>query len=68
MEFVPLRSLQRGETKVWEALKKENGRIILTSNSKPAYLLIDLNGKSIIPLINMIDRQMESETGAAISD
>jgi hypothetical protein len=55
MEFVSLRSLQRGEQKVWETLKHENGRIVLTNNSQPAYLLVDLEGQSIIPLINWID-------------
>jgi hypothetical protein len=55
MEFIPLRSLQRGDPKVWKTLKQEKGRIVLTSNSQPAYLLIDLAGKSVVPLINWID-------------
>lgn len=55
MEFIPLRSLQRGEPRVWEALRQGNGRIVLTSNSQPAYLLVDLAGKNVVPLINWID-------------
>ena len=55
MEFIPLRSLQRGDPKVWKTLKQEKGRIVLTNNSQPAYLLVDLTGQNVIPLINWLD-------------
>ncbi|MDR1537534.1 MAG: hypothetical protein LBU32_05975 [Clostridiales bacterium] len=55
MEFVPLRSLQRGLPEVWQTLRKENGRIILTNKGQPAYLLVDLADKDIINLINFFD-------------
>lgn len=55
MEFVPLRSLQRGRPEVWETLKREEGRLILTRNGQPAFLLVDLEGHNIISLVNKFD-------------
>ena len=55
MEFVPLRSLQRGLPEVWETLHQENGRIVLTNKGQPTYLLIDLEGQNVVSLINWID-------------
>jgi len=55
MEFVPLRSLQRGLPEVWETLRQENGRIVLTNKGQPAYLLIDLADQNVISLINWLD-------------
>lgn len=55
MEFVPLRSLQRGRPEVWETLKKEDGRLVLTNKGQPAYLLVDLKGQNVITLINKFD-------------
>ena len=55
MEFVPLRNLQRGMPEIHEALRQENGRIILTNKGQPAYLLIDLTGKNILNLVNFLD-------------
>ena len=55
MEFVPLRNLQRGRPEVWETLRKEAGRVILTNRGQPAYLLVDLAGHDVISLINKFD-------------
>ena len=55
MVFVPLRNLQRGMPEIREALRQENGRIILTNKGQPAYLLIDLAGKNILNLVNFFD-------------
>ena len=55
MEFVPLRSLQRGRPEVWETLKRETGRVILTNKGQPAYLLVDLAGHDVIALVNKFD-------------
>lgn len=55
MEFVPLRSLQRGLPEVWQTLRRENGRIVLTSKGQPAFLLIDLAGEDVISMINYYD-------------
>jgi len=55
MEFVPLRSLQRGLPEVWQTLKQENGRVILTNKGQPAYLLVDLADKNVVSLINWLD-------------
>jgi hypothetical protein len=61
MEFVPLRSLQRGRPEVWESLNAENGRIVLTNKGQPAYLLVDLAGQNVVSLINWIDHYRNSE-------
>lgn len=55
MEFVPLRSLQRGLPEVWQTLRQENGRIVLTNKGQPAYLLVDLTGQNVVSLINFLD-------------
>ena len=55
MEFVPLRSLQRGRPEVWETLRREAGRLVLTNKGQPAYLLVDLNGHNVVSLINKFD-------------
>jgi len=55
MEFVPLRNLQRGLPEVWQTLRRENGRIVLTSKGQPAFLLIDLADKNVVSLINYVD-------------
>ena len=55
MEFVPLRSLQRGLPEVWQTLNQENGRIILTNKGQPAYLLVDLTNQNVVSLINWLD-------------
>lgn len=55
MEFVPLRSLQRGLPEVWQTLRQENGRIVLTNKGQPAYLLVDLTGQNVVSLINWFD-------------
>jgi len=55
MEFVPLRSLQRGLPEVWQTLKQENGRIVLTNKGQPAYLLVDLENQNVVSLINWLD-------------
>jgi hypothetical protein len=55
MEFVPLRSLQRGRPEVWETLKREAGRLVLTNKGQPAYLLVDLDGHNVVSLINKFD-------------
>ena len=55
MEFVPLRSLQRGLPEVWKILTQENGRIVLTNKGQPAFLLIDLADQNVISLINWYD-------------
>jgi len=55
MEFVPLRNLQRGMPEVWQTLRQENGRIVLTNKGQPAYLLVDLAGQNIVSLINLLD-------------
>ena len=52
MEFLPLRSLQRGRPEVWDTLEREDGRLVLTRKGKPAYLLVDLNDYDLISLIN----------------
>ena len=59
MEFVPLRSLQRGLPEVWQTLRNENGRIVLTNKGQPAYLLVDLVGQNVISLINLFDKYRE---------
>jgi hypothetical protein len=55
MEFVPLRSLQRGLPEVWQTLRQEAGRVVLTNKGQPAYLLVDLEGLNVISLINLLD-------------
>lgn len=55
MEFVPLRNLQRGVPEVWQKLRQENGRVVLTNKGQPAYLLVDLTGYNIISLISWLD-------------
>ncbi|MCL1974695.1 MAG: hypothetical protein FWG61_00870 [Firmicutes bacterium] len=55
MEFVSLRSLQRGLPEVWQSLKKEKGRLVLTNKGQPAYLLVDLANKNLVSLINWLD-------------
>jgi hypothetical protein len=55
MEFVPLRSLQRGLPEVWQTLSQENGRIVLTNKGQPAYLLVDLADQNVVSLINWLD-------------
>ena len=55
MEFVPLRNLQKGVPEVWETLRKENGRIVLTNKGQPAYLLVDLAGENVLSLVNLFD-------------
>ena len=55
MEFMPLRNLQRGRPEVWEALERENGRLVLTRKGQPAYLLVDLDGHDLIPLVTKFD-------------
>ena len=62
MEFVPLRSLQRGLPEVWQTLRNENGRIVLTNKGQPAYLLVDLAGQNVIGLINLLDNYREQQT------
>jgi hypothetical protein len=61
MEFLPLRSLQRGLPEVWRALQRENGRLVLTNKGQPAYLLVDLDGQNVISLINMLDEYRNSQ-------
>jgi hypothetical protein len=67
MEFVPLRSLQRGNPEVWDTLKKQNGRIVLVNKSQPAFLLVDLAGQNVISMINMFDSYMKGEEKTPIS-
>ena len=55
MEFVPLRSLQKGAPEVFDTLRKENGRIILTNKGQPTYLLVDLAGENVLTLVNLFD-------------
>ena len=68
MEFVPLRSLQRGLPEVWRTLRQENGRVILTNKGQPAYLLVDLAGENVISLINMLDEYKNARAKAAVLD
>jgi hypothetical protein len=64
MEFVPLRSLQRGLPEVWQTLRREDGRIVLTSKGQPAYLLVDLAGQNVVSLINLLDEYRSSRAKA----
>ena len=60
MEFIPLRSLQRGSPEVWQTLNRENGRVVLTNKGQPAFLLVDLAGENVVSLINWLDHYKEN--------
>ena len=57
VEFIPLRSLQRGLPEVWRTLRREKGRIVLTNKGQPAYLLVDLSGQNVVSLVNWVEKQ-----------
>jgi hypothetical protein len=63
MEFVPLRSLQRGRPEVWETLEQGPGRIILTNRGRPAYMLVDLKDHDIISFVSKFDSFNSEQKG-----
>jgi len=56
MEFATLRNFQRGDSLVWDKMKKQNGRVVLVTRNQPRYLLVDLEDHNLIDMLEMIDR------------
>ena len=55
MEYIPLHNLQQATLEVRRTLREGNGRVVLTEKGEPAYLLVDLKGQNVFPLINCFD-------------
>ncbi len=60
--FIPLRTLQRNLPLVRETLQNEKGRVVLTNNGQPTYLLVDLSGRNVISMINWLDEYADVVT------